>query len=295
MTTRCGFIGLGEMGAALAGNLAPKGLPATVYDLDQAATNALVGTGAAAATSVAEVAKSADVVGVCVPADSHVRSVLCGPDGVFAHAAPGTIVAIHSTVLPETVVEMAAEGRAHDIDVLEVPVAGGAARASVGDALFMVAGDRAVMETARPYLEAAASKIIFAGEPGTAAKLKLAINVLSNLAFAASLEAMLLARAMGLSQELLEEAGQAISTLGAMQLQYLSSYKLPQEARLDEGLQSYMRSRMEIAQKDLGHALTMARECGLSMPMTGLATQLLPKIYGVDGDNLRGIERSPRA
>jgi 3-hydroxyisobutyrate dehydrogenase-like beta-hydroxyacid dehydrogenase len=287
MTIRCGFIGLGIMGKALAGNLAPRGLPTIVYDLDEAPVRELVAGGAKPAQSAREVAQNADVIGICVPADSHVRAVLCGPDGVFANAAAGAVVAIHSTVHPATITEMAAEGVSRGIAVLEVPVAGGPVRAAKGDAFYMVSGDAAAFEKARPYLEAAAGKITFAGALGNAAKLKLALNVLTNISFAAALEGMQLARAMGLPQELYEEGGQATTMLNALHIQYLSPYKMPKEAFRSDGLQTYLRGRMEIAQKDLGLALQMAHDHGIAMPVTGLVAQLLAKVYGVYDDDLR--------
>lgn len=287
MPIRCGFIGLGIMGKALAGNLVPRGLPTIVYDIDEAAMRELVEGGAKPATGAAEVARNADVIGICVPADQHVRDVLCGEHGVFANASRGSVVAIHSTVHPSTIEAMAAEGASHGVEVLEVPVAGGPVRAAKGDAFYMVAGDRAAFEKARPYLEAAAGKITFAGELGKAAKLKLALNVLTNISWAAALEGMQLAKAMGLPQELYEEGGQATTMLNALHLQYLSPYKLADEAFRSKQLQSYLRGRMEIAQKDLDLALEMAREHGIAMPVTGLVAQLAAKVYGVYDDKLR--------
>jgi 3-hydroxyisobutyrate dehydrogenase-like beta-hydroxyacid dehydrogenase len=287
MAIRCGFIGLGIMGKALAGNLAPKGLPPIVYDIDEAAMREVVAGGAKPAQSAREVAQNADVIGICVPADSHVRAVLCGEEGVLANAAAGAVVAIHSTVHPSTIEEMAALGASRGVAVLEVPVAGGPVRAAKGDAFYMVSGDEAAYEKARPYLEAAAGKITFTGPLGNAAKLKLALNVLTNLSFTASLEALLLAKAMGLPQELYEEGGQATTMLNALHLQYLSPYKLPKEAVRSAEFQSYLRGRMEIAHKDLGLALQMAHDHGIAMPVTGLVHQLLAKVYGVYDDALR--------
>lgn len=287
MPVRCGFIGLGIMGKALAGNLAPKGLPTIVYDIDEAAMHEIVAGGAEPARSIREVAQNADVIGICVPADSHVRDVLCGDEGVFAHAAVGAVVAIHSTVHPATIQEMAAEGASRGVSVLEVPVAGGPVRAAKGDAYYMVSGDEPAYEKARPYLEAAAGRITFTGAFGKAAKLKLALNVLTNLSFAASLEAMLLAKAVGLPQELFEEGGQATTMLNALHLQYLTPYKMPEAARRSADFQAYLRGRMEIARKDLGLALQMAQDHGIAMPVTGLVTQLLAKVYGVYDDALR--------
>ena len=98
---------------------------------------------------------------------------------------------------------------------------------------------------------------------------------------------MLLAKAMGLPQELYEEGGQATTMLNALHLQYLSPYKMPQEVFRSENLQTYLRGRMEIAQKDLGLALEMAHDHGIAMPVTGLVAQLLAKVYGVYDDDLR--------
>jgi 3-hydroxyisobutyrate dehydrogenase len=168
-----------------------------------------------------------------------------------------------------------------------VPVAGGPVRAAKGDAFYMVSGEKAAFEKARPYLEAAAGKITFAGGLGNAAKLKLALNVLTNLSFAAALEGMQLAKAMGLPQELYEEGGQATTMLNLLHLQYLSPYKMPESVFRSKDLQSYMRGRMEIAQKDLGLALQMAHDHGIAMPVTGLVTQILAKVYGVHDDKLR--------
>jgi len=75
--------------------------------------------------------------------------------------------------------------------------------------------------------------------------------------------------------------------LNPLLLQYLSPYKMPKEAFRSENLQTYLRGRMEIAQKDLGLALQMAHDHGIAMPVTGLVTQLLAKVYGVYDDALR--------
>jgi 3-hydroxyisobutyrate dehydrogenase len=287
MSTRCGFIGLGIMGKALSGNLAPKGLSVLVYDLVEDAIREVEKTGAHPASGPAEIGAGADVIGICVPADSHVRDVLTGPDGVFAHAARGSVVCIHSTIHPDTVEEMAKAGAEYGVDVLEVPVAGGPLRAAEGNAFYMVAGSEAAFEKAGPYLEAAAGRIIYTGELGNASKLKLAVNVLTNVCFAAALEACQLTKAMGLPQELIEEAGQETGMLNPMLMQYLSSQKMPEEARHSDQMQAYMRGRMEIAQKDLSLALEMAMANGISMPVTSLVTQGAARVYGVYDDDLR--------
>jgi 3-hydroxyisobutyrate dehydrogenase len=109
VSNRIGFIGIGLIGRPLVESMLRAGLRPTVFDLDPEPLQAVVDQGAVGATSVAEIARSSDVVGICVPADAHVRAVLDGPEGLLANLADGAVVAIHSTVLPETVKWAAAE------------------------------------------------------------------------------------------------------------------------------------------------------------------------------------------
>ena len=287
MTLRAGYIGLGIMGKALAKHLAPAGHATIVHDLDDSQVQELVATGAKPARCAREVAENADVIGICVPADSHVRAVMRGDDGILAGASKGAVVVISSTVHPDTVLELAEEAAARGVEVLEAPVAGGPVRAEAGDAFYMVAGDEAVFERVRPFFDASAGKILYCGEMGNAGKLKLSLNVLTNLSFAASLEGCMLATALGLPQELYEEGGSTTTMLNSLHLQYIGTHQMPEEAHRSEGFQNYMRGRMEIAQKDLSLALEMAREAGISMPFTGLGLQLAARIYGVYDDKLR--------
>ncbi len=287
MTIRAGYVGLGIMGKALAKHLAPAGLPTTVRDLDEALVQELVETGAKPASSAREVAENADVIGICVPADAHVQAVMGGDDGILAGASEGTVVVVSSTVHPDTVDALAAEARPKGVAILEGPVAGGPVRAEAGDAFYMVAGDEAAFERAKPFFEASAGKILYCGELGNAAKLKLCLNVLTNLSFAAAQEGANLARALGLDIDLYTEGGQTTTMLNPLSMQYLVTQKAPKETLESDGFQAYMRGRMEIAQKDLSLALDLAGRSGVSMPFTGLGLQLAAKIYGVQDDRLR--------
>ncbi len=287
MTIRCGFIGLGKMGKAIAGNLAPKGFPTVVFDVVEEPIRDLEKGGAKAAAGPSEVGAGADVIGICVPADSHVRDVLLGEDGVLANAASGSVICIHSTIHPDTIEEMSVAAKAYGIDVLDVPVAGGPERVEESDAYFMIGGDESAFEKARPYLEASAGKITYCGELGNASKLKLAINLHTNISFASALEAARLTRAMGLPQELFEEAGETIGTLDTMLLRYLALQKQPPEVIQSKAMQAHLLRSMGLGQKDVSLALEMARENHLFLPVAGLVSQLIARIYSVDEDDLR--------
>ena len=110
-------------------------------DIDPLAVRQVAELGAKGAGSLADVARASDVVGVCVPADAHVRSVLDGPDGLFAHLSPGAVVAVHTTVLPETIEWASASGVACGVTIVEACLTGGPTAAAEGRTTFLLGGD----------------------------------------------------------------------------------------------------------------------------------------------------------
>ena len=287
MKMRIGYVGLGDMGGPMASHLAPAGFETTVFDLDVAKVQELVSGGAKAAASVREVGLRSDVLCLCVPTDAHVRAVLTGEDGALAALAPGTAIAIHSTVLPDTIEEMALAAGEKGCSLLDACVTGGAHAATEGTLTFLVGGDAADVEKVRPVLEASSRTIIHAGPIGNGARLKLAINALTYIQFAAAHEAFLLSRASGLDPGLLIEAGRANGQLSEMQERFLASHALPEEAALSAGFQDFVRIQMHNAEKDLGHALELARRSGVSMPTAALVSQQMARLYRVVDEGRR--------
>ncbi|MFP6641797.1 MAG: NAD(P)-dependent oxidoreductase [Myxococcota bacterium] len=180
MAIRAGFIGLGNQGKPIAAHYAPAGFDTTVYDIAEEPVRELEAAGARRASCPREVAEHADLIGICVPEDDHVRAVLRGDDGVLAGAAPGSVILIHSTILPETATELAAEAAERDLSLLDACVTGGAARAETKQLTFLVGGDEDALEKARPLLECTSVRIIHAGEVGSGAKLKLCLNTIGD-------------------------------------------------------------------------------------------------------------------
>jgi 3-hydroxyisobutyrate dehydrogenase-like beta-hydroxyacid dehydrogenase len=139
VTLRAGFIGLGNIGKPLASHLVPTGFETTLYDIAEEPVRELEKAGAKAAQSPRELAENADVIGICVPEDRHVRAVMTGEDGILAGASPGTVVAIHSTVLPATVLELAEQAAPRGVSLLDACVTGGEQRAAEGVVTYLVA------------------------------------------------------------------------------------------------------------------------------------------------------------
>ena len=285
---RAGFIGLGNIGKPMAERLlVPGGLDTTVFDLDAAPVQELVARGARAARNAREVAESSDVIGICVPEDRHVRAVLGGADGVLAGAKPGSVVMIHSTILPATAIELAKEASVHGVALLDACVTGGEDRARAGTCTYLVGGDADALEKARPFLETSSERIIHAGALGNGAKLKLCINVLTYLQWAAAFESFKLAQVIGLPTDVFEAAGKANGQLTDLMSRYLVSQKLPDEARKSDGFQKLVRNHMKIAEKDLAWALELARDAGVALPAAALASQSMARIYGVEDPKRR--------
>ena len=191
---KLGYIGLGNQGAPMAKRLVdwPGGL--VVFDVHTDAMTPLAELGATLADSIADVAK-ADVISVTVLTDAQVRAVV----GELAeHAAPGTVIAIHSTIEPGTAAELAEQLRPRDIHIVDAPVSGGAGAADKGELAVMVGADDHAYAVVKPVFKQWASMVVRAGEPGAGTRMKLARNMLTFVGFAAVCEAQKLAEAAGI-------------------------------------------------------------------------------------------------
>ena len=282
MTPRVGFIGLGNQGKPIAAHLAPAGFDTCVYDIAPEPVAELVEGGAKAASTPREVGENSDLVGICVPEDKHVLAVVGGEDGLLAGMQAGGLILIHSTVLPETIEQVSAAAAAQGVEVLDACVTGGAARASVRQLTYLVGGSTAAFEKARPYFDATTDvDPIHAGDLGNGAKLKLCINLVTYIQWAAAYESMTLARAVGLPQEVLEQAGRSNGQLTDMMIAFLGLHKAPAEIRAGEAFQEVVKRNMHIAEKDLAWALQLARQSEVSLPVGGLVSQSMARLYGV--------------
>lgn len=285
---RIGFIGLGNIGKPMASHFAPAGHDTTVHDLLEDAVTELVSGGAQAATCPREVAERADVIGVCVPEDDHVRAVLEGDDGVLSGARQGTTVLVHSTVQPDTVVRLNATAAERGARVLDACVTGGDTGAASKNLTYMVGADEADVRELAPYFAASSNRdVVYCGAIGNGCRLKLAVNTMTYLQWAAAYESAELARASGLPVELLEQVTSSNGQLTPMMQQYLAIVKAPAEQIRSSERQAYLRRSMDIAEKDLAWALSLARKSGLAMPAAAVVSQSMARLYRVDDEGRR--------
>ena len=207
MTLKTAFIGLGAMGAPMAGHLRSHGLLVAVANRTRAKAEALAAElGVGAPASLAELAAQSDIVALCVTADADVLATV---DALAPHLKPGSIVIDHSTVAPATAQQAAARLAQVGAHFLDAPVSGGVEGAKNGRLSVMVGGDSEVLERARPVLEAYALRITHLGEVGAGQATKAVNQVLVAGIAQAVCEGLALGEALGLAPDRL------IPTLGA--------------------------------------------------------------------------------
>ncbi|HEY5598293.1 MAG TPA: 3-hydroxyisobutyrate dehydrogenase, partial [Kiloniellales bacterium] len=194
-----GFIGLGNMGGPMAGNLVKAGHTVKGFDVVPASVKAAAKTGVTAASSLAEAARKVDVVITMLPAGEHVRQVYTGADGVLSAAAKGTLAIDSSTIDVGSARAVHAAAAEAGIDMLDAPVSGGVAGAAAGTLTFMVGGTEAAFARGKPVLEAMGRAIVHAGGAGNGQVAKVCNNMILGITMIGISEAFILGEKLGLS------------------------------------------------------------------------------------------------
>ena len=200
MSTRIGFIGLGNMGGRMTAQLVRAGYEVIGFDLRAELVTA---AGATAAASIGEVVSGADVVLLSLPDSVAVESVIHGGHGVAAAVRPGHVVVDLSTAAPESTRAISARLAEAGVSYLDAGISGGAAAADKGTLTLMVGGPADALETVRPVLDAFSGEIFHCGDSGSGHTAKLLNNFLNAVALAATAEVMVAGKKAGLDLETL--------------------------------------------------------------------------------------------
>jgi 3-hydroxyisobutyrate dehydrogenase len=202
---RIGFIGLGNVGSKLAGNLLRHGVDLTVRDLNDAQVAALVAQGASSAASPRELAAAVDIVITCLPSPAVSAAVMEAPDGVLAGLTAGKIWLEMSTTDSAEVQRLAARVAALGALAMDCPVSGGCHRAATGNISIFAGGTRAAFERVLPTLQILGRRILHTGALGSASELKVLTNYLCTVHLAALAEALTVAKVVGLDLNMVYE------------------------------------------------------------------------------------------
>jgi 3-hydroxyisobutyrate dehydrogenase len=191
---RIGFIGLGHVGAKLAGSLQRDGFELWLRDLDRGAAARLLDGGAHWTETPRELAEAVDLVITCLPSPAAVSAVMEADDGVIAGLTPGKLWLEMSTTDEAEVRRLAALVAERGASALDSPVSGGCHRAATGNIAIFAGGERADFERALPALKAMGRRILHTGPLGSASVLKVVTNYLASVHLVAVGEALMVAK-----------------------------------------------------------------------------------------------------
>lgn len=286
--TTVAFIGLGIMGAPMAGHLVDAGFDVVGYNRSSEKVVALVERGGRGADTVAEAVRDADIVAVMVPDSPDVQEVLAGENGVFDSASKGTLVIDFSSIRPDVTAALAEQAKAAGLRPLDAPVSGGEAGAIAGTLSIMVGGDPADFAAAQEVLAAVGKTIVHVGPNGAGQTVKAA----NQLIVAGNIE--LLAEAVAFLEAYGVDTAAALKVLGGG---LAGSKVLDQkgEGMLARSFQPGF--RIDLHHKDLGIVTSAAREAGVVIPLGAVVAQLMASARA-NGDGgldhsalLRGVLR----
>lgn len=272
------FIGLGIMGAPMAGHLLRAGHAMTVFSRTRSKATPVVREGATLVESPVEAARHADVVFICVTDTPDVEEVLLGKQGVIHAARKGLIVVDHSTISPSATREMAARLHEKGAALLDAPISGGDVGARNATLSIMVGGDKKAFTKVEPLLKLMGKTIIHCGPSGAGQLTKLVNQILVAVTLMGVSEAMIFATKNGLDpQKTLEAVGGGAAA--SWQLLNLAPKMIANDFR-----PGFM---INLMQKDLRLLMQSAEESNTSLPAASLVHQLFAAAqaagHGKDG------------
>ncbi len=269
------FLGLGVMGAPMAGHLAAKGHDVTVYNRTAVKAAAWLAqhSGASRATPREAVA-GCELIFSCVGNDDDVRAVVLGPEGAFAGMSTGAILIDHTTTSAALARELFAEAIPRGFGFIDAPVSGGQAGAVAGTLAVMCGGDEAPFERARPVIESYARACTRIGPAGAGQLTKM----LNQICIAGVVQGLAEAVSFGLHAGLDMERAMGVISKGAAQSWQLENrWRTMVEGKFDFGF------AVDWMRKDLGICLDEARRNGAQLPLSALVDQLYARVQARGG------------
>lgn len=274
---RIGFIGLGIMGKPMCANLLKAGYSLTVWNRSQPGIDTVVGYGAEAGASPADVAAKSDIIITIVTDSPDVERVVLGEDGVIHGAKAGSVVIDMTTMSPAVTREIAAKLAEKGVDMLDAPVSGGDVGAQNGTLSIMVGGKAEVFERCLPVFQAMGKNILHIGDHGAGQTTKLCNQIAVAVNMLAGCEAIMLAAKSGIDPA---KMLQAISAGAAGS--WMISNLAPRIVNGDFAPGFMIR----LAQKDLRLVLEAANELQLPLPGTSLMNQVWRAVEADGGGEL---------
>ncbi|MBT4518939.1 MAG: NAD(P)-dependent oxidoreductase [Halieaceae bacterium] len=262
---KIGFIGVGNVGAKLAGSVLRNGFDLTLRDLDRSAAQPLLDKGAHWANSPREMAESCDMIITCLPSPAACAQVMEADDGVLAGLGRGKIWAEMSTTDESEVRRIAELVRQRGARPIDCPVSGGCHRAATGNISIFVGGDRDTFETALPVLKAMGRRILHTGDAGSASVLKVVTNYLATANLVTLCEALVTSKAAGMDMN---------TTYEAIKISSGNSFVHETESQLILNGSRDINFTMDLVLKDIGLFQEVANRAGVPLEVSPLLIEI---------------------
>ncbi|CAJ1798028.1 3-hydroxyisobutyrate dehydrogenase [Aeromonas jandaei] len=286
--TRIGFIGLGNMGGPMAANLARAGHTVQVFDLVAHSVERAIAAGCIAAGDTREAVTGCDVVISMLPAGEHVRSLWLGKsDGerggqdLLAALPAGVLVIDCSTIDVASARQVGSAARARGLRFIDAPVSGGVAGAAAGSLTFIVGGEQADFDAAKPVLACMGQNLFHAGPLGAGQIAKMCNNMLLAIQMAGTAEALALGVKEGLDPAVLSTImGKSSGNNWSLE-RYNPWPGVMENVPAARNYQGGFMTRLMV--KDLGLAMALAEHAHSAVPMGALARNLF-NLHAANGE-----------
>ncbi len=272
------FLGLGVMGAPMAGHLARAGHRVTVYNRTAAKAQAWAadhaGLLACSAATPREAAAGAEIVFCCVGNDDDLRSVVLGEQGAFAGMSQGAVLVDHTTASAAVARELNTVGQAQGLYFVDAPVSGGQAGAVNGALTVMCGGDTSAFDLMKPVAMAFSRAVTRVGDSGAGQLAKM----VNQIAIAGLVQG--LAESIAFGQKAGLDMHQVLDVIGkgaAQSWQLDNRGKTMVDDKFDFGF------AVDWMRKDLGLVLDEARRNGSTLPVTALVDQFYADVQAMGG------------
>jgi 2-hydroxy-3-oxopropionate reductase len=262
---KVGFVGLGIMGAAMAGNLLEAEHELVVHNRTRTKAEQLISYGARVADSPRELAEVSDIIITMLPGPPEVEEVVAGEGGLLEGAAEGSLIVEMSTSSPLLARQLAHTARERGVRMLDGPVSGGDVGARDGTLSIMVGGEDEDFERARPLFEVMGETVVHVGGVGAGQVVKACNQIVVALVIEAVAEALVLGSKAGVAPDRVVEV--LSGGLAANKVLDIKGEKFLSRDFTPGG-------KVEYHRKDLGIALAVGREYGVTLPVTALVDQM---------------------
>ena len=257
---RVGVVGVGEMGAAMAGHLNAKDHEVSAFDINAARLDAVAKRGIATVSSLEALAKKAELFIVIVSTDEQSGEVT---DALSRHASDGALIVIAATNGPKTMQELAKLAQSRGKRFIDAPVVYGATGAKEGTLLSLCGGDEADVERARPALMAYSRNVLRVGPVGAGQLAKACNNLLHWAHCVSNYETLLLAKRFGIDAQRMREV-------------------LLECPAYNTTLKRWDTTKFTWQEKDMDLTMDLAQLAGLSLPLAGQIDQLVKLLSAGD-------------